>query len=33
LGKLNYNSEIETKAKQMVLDKLNQWVLQRHLKK
>jgi len=24
LGKLNYNSEIETKAKQMVLDKLNQ---------
>jgi hypothetical protein len=33
LGKLNYNSEIETKAKQMVLDKLNRWVLQRHLKK
>jgi hypothetical protein len=24
LGKLNYNSEIETKARQMVLDRLNQ---------
>jgi hypothetical protein len=33
LLKLNYNPEIEKKAKQLVLDRLNQWVRLKHLKK
>ena len=32
LTKLNYNPETEKKAKQMVLDRLNQWVLKKHLR-